>query len=284
MIGSASGADRTSVDVSSNWAGYALTSRAGVTTSFTTVTASWREPTVRCTAADAGAKSSVWVGLGGYSPGSQALEQIGAEADCNHLGKPSYFAWYDFPPAAGVILKAGAVRAGDTITASVEVGKITTQVTIRLTDRTAGWTYSKHMRVALADLSSAEWIAEVPALCDGCHTPPLADFGSVSLQKIAAVGNGHRGTITDSAWKATQIRLVPSARHAYFTGSSAGAVPNALASDGTSFSVGWRAHTTPVAPKPVSPLIAGVRSGRLIQPVSANSPAPLRVSQPALVS
>lgn len=259
LVGSARAAERTPVDVSSNWAGYALTSRAGVKTSFTSVTATWHEPRVRCTAADAGAKSSVWVGLGGYSLGSQALEQIGAEADCNHLGKPSYFIWYDFPPAAGVVLRPYPVKAGDTMTASVDIDRTRTHVSLRLEDRTAGWTYAKRVRVALVDISSAEWIAEVPALCNGCHTPRLADFGSVALEKIAAVGNGHRGTITDPSWKATQIRLIPSARHAYFSGSSAGAVPNALGRDGSSFRVRWLPHTTPAASKPANPLIAGLR-------------------------
>ena len=68
---------------SSNWAGYAV-HRGGVR--FKRVTGTWRQPRVTCVGGRA-TYSSVWVGLGGYSESSQALEQIGSEVDCNARGR-----------------------------------------------------------------------------------------------------------------------------------------------------------------------------------------------------
>ena len=83
--------------VSSNWAGYAVTSTG---TTYTSVTATWTQPKVTCDASDAGTESAFWVGLGGYSSGSQALEQVGADSDCSTVAQPSYYAWVCVPSAA----------------------------------------------------------------------------------------------------------------------------------------------------------------------------------------
>src|SRR2546430_635897 len=85
--------------ISANWAGYAVAATDGVpatsadgsaTTaapaSFTSVTGTWRQPRATCTAGSVGF-SSVWVGLGGFSPGSEAIEQIGTEVDCTGGGR-----------------------------------------------------------------------------------------------------------------------------------------------------------------------------------------------------
>jgi Peptidase A4 family len=65
-------------EVSTNWAGYAVSTDA---TTYTSVTGTWTEPTVTCGASDAGTSSAFWVGLGGLSTTSQALEQIGTSAE-----------------------------------------------------------------------------------------------------------------------------------------------------------------------------------------------------------
>ena len=81
LAGTAYGA-RTDLgsDVSANWAGYVIT---GAYTSYTSVTGTWKQPQITCTASDGGASSAFWVGLGGYYTSSQSLEQIGTSADCN---------------------------------------------------------------------------------------------------------------------------------------------------------------------------------------------------------
>jgi hypothetical protein len=61
-------------EVSANWSGYVVSAPS---TSYTSVTATWRQPTVSCGVTDAGSSAAFWVGLGGYSQTSQALEQVG---------------------------------------------------------------------------------------------------------------------------------------------------------------------------------------------------------------
>jgi hypothetical protein len=60
--------------VSENWAGYeaAPSSASG----FSAVSAAWTEPTAKCTAGQS-TYSAFWVGLGGGSTQSSALEQAG---------------------------------------------------------------------------------------------------------------------------------------------------------------------------------------------------------------
>src|SRR5207247_4296178 len=91
-------------DVSSNWSGYAVTgadATTGAQTQFTTVTATWIQPRATCTNR-AGTYSAFWVGLGGYSDDSTALEQIGTSSDCSAAGIPVTSMWYELVPAPAV--------------------------------------------------------------------------------------------------------------------------------------------------------------------------------------
>jgi hypothetical protein len=81
----------------SDWAGYVV-GGAETTATFTSVSAKWVQPAVSC-ATRRSSYSAFWVGLGGASDTSQALEQIGTEADCR-AGKPAYSMWYELVPAA----------------------------------------------------------------------------------------------------------------------------------------------------------------------------------------
>ena len=78
--GGQSGGQDTGVS-SSNWAGYAATGAAG---SFTSVSASWTQPTASC--ASGSQYAAFWVGLDGYT--SKTVEQIGTEADCTGARRP----------------------------------------------------------------------------------------------------------------------------------------------------------------------------------------------------
>ena len=54
--------------------------------------------------------AAFWVGLGGYSLHSRALEQIGSEADCDRQGALFYYAWFEFYPVDSLLIgdKCGA--------------------------------------------------------------------------------------------------------------------------------------------------------------------------------
>jgi Peptidase A4 family len=259
-------------DSSTNWAGYVVSERVGMPTSFTSVTATWKQPKSACASGVAG--SAFWVGLGGYGDGATGLVQIGADADCTAANEPRYSAWYDMPPSPGVFLKL-RIDAGDTVTASVSVNALRTRALVRIANTTTGASFSKTLPESSPDLSSAEWIAEAPAACDrfGCRTVSLANFGSVAFTRIAAVAGGRRGTITDARWTATPVRLVPRSHHRFFSpgfsgaggsASTAGAAPEALAPDGRSFSILWNAHSSrrprkQVPVPPSNPLVLGLR-------------------------
>jgi hypothetical protein len=246
-------AGQTAAEASTNWAGYAVTSPSADTpTSFTSVTGTWKQATASCGAGDGNAASAVWVGLGGYDTNSQSLEQIGTDADCSDTG-PTYYAWYELVPSPPVNLTI-KINPGDTITTSVNVSGNT--VTLQLIDRTRGTRATKRATFNAPDISSAEWIAEAPSTCSGfsCSPLPLANFGSVSFSRIATIGNSHPGTLTDPAWTAIPIQLVPHTRggfgfypgpdRGYVTyGSTAGtSLPVGLSADGRSFVLSWVAN------------------------------------------
>jgi hypothetical protein len=105
---------------------------------------------------------------------------------------------------------------------------------------------------------SAEWIEEAPSTCSGsiCRVLPLARFSSVTFSAGTATGGTHAGAISDRAWTATPIFLVPGNRHVLFPGgpahkhrgsrSTAGIVTGPISASGTSFTMWWR-------PDPVVP-------------------------------
>ena len=238
--------------ISSNWAGYAVGDTSVISggatpaadpLTFTSVTATWVQPKATCTAGNSPSYSAFWVGLGGFSIGAQALEQIGTESDCLAGGLPDYFAWFELVPAPSTRINL-RIRPGDLITNSVNVNG--TDVLVQVKNRTLRTSFTRHLQMANPDLTSAEWIAEAPSACSSlnrCSVLPLADFGSVAFTRIASIANGHGGTLTDPAWLSEAIRLVPSAtlRSPPFAtlASTAGAVPGSVSPDGRIFDVSW---------------------------------------------
>jgi hypothetical protein len=251
----AAGAGRDVVPtVSSNWSGYAVadaTTVANGTTdptqtppvSYTSITATWRQPAVTCVAGQA-TYSAFWIGIGGFSSGASALEQTGTGADCTSAGRPSSYAWYELVPAAPVTMPI-TVAPGDLVTASVNIAG--TDVLVQVKNRTRRTSFTKHLTMVAPDLTSAEWIAEAPSNCDRfdrCNVLPLANFGRVTFSRIATTGSSHPGTITDPAWSVSQLQLVPSdGARSFFsrsdTTSSAGANPAQIDPEGRTFSVAW---------------------------------------------
>jgi hypothetical protein len=262
----------TAATPTAQWSGYAVTNPAGASRGFTSVTATWKQPRAFCRAGAASA--AFWVGLGGFSSDSNKIEQIGAAADCTKTNRPDYYAWYDLPPNPGVILKL-KIHPADVMTATVRMNPTRTQVSLRLVDTTTGSLYATDLRVESPDVTSAEWITEAPSDCDAyghCESTSLADFGKVAFTKIAAVANGHQGTITDTHWQDTAIKLVPrTQQNQYFpeaagvqaSTSTAGAIPSGLTSAGSTFGVTWKANVegSEPAPTPTSPnaYVAGPR-------------------------
>jgi hypothetical protein len=234
--------------VSSNWSGYVVAgSDAGATpSSFTNVGGRWVQPKARCAVGRA-SSSAFWVGIGGASDTSHALEQIGTQVTCSASGKAAYSMWYELVPAASVKIKY-KVLPGNVITASVTVKG--TKVTLQIRNLSRRTRFTKVLSTSAPDTSSAEWVAEAPSAClsaERCVVVPLTDFGTVSFTNATAMANGHRGTISDPAWVATPV-VLDSSRQDPSVGSppsSDGAVPSPLSPDGAAFNVAYRATLSP---------------------------------------
>jgi Peptidase A4 family len=225
-------------ETSSNWAGYAVTHRKP----FTSVTGKWVQPAATC-ADPSPTFSAFWVGLGGFSDRSFAVEQTGTLANCSG-GTPSYTAWYELYPKPPVMLRM-SVRPGDTFSATVSVSKKT--VLIRIKDVTTGKLITKRLRMGRPDLGSAEWVAEAPSGCDNagfCTTLPLTNFGTVAFSHATASVKGHRGRISDPVWSETAIELhgdLPNSD----SRAGANAIPGTVGPDGGSFAVTWQELAPP---------------------------------------
>jgi hypothetical protein len=248
---------------SSNWAGYAVHG-----TQFHEVSATWRQPAVSCVRGH-DSYSAYWVGLGGFSAGSQALEQVGTEADCGLDGRPTLSAWYEMVPAASMPVEM-TVTPGDTIEAQVTVAG--NRATLVLRDRTRHERFHTTVASRQIDVSSAEWVVEAPSDCiTSCLTLPLANFGTAAFGSARAqAASGHWGSVSDPAWSATRIRLSPAGAH--FTAVHPGnrttgaAVPSALSNGGTAFSVAFA--QIPVSGNGYGTRRASTRrGGRLLHPL-----------------
>ena len=223
---------------STNWAGYAI-HRAGV--SFHKVSATWTEPSATCVRGQP-SYSADWVGLGGYSPTSGALEQTGTEVDCNADGTVVSSAWYELVPAPSKTISL-AVQPGDVMHAAVSVTGH--RVVIQLDDLTRHHGFHKTLNAASIDVSSAEWIVEAPSEClsqFACQALPLANFGSVAFSAARAISSaGTNGAIANPRWGRTKINLIGGAQRMIVSRQSSDdggtAAPSSLASDGTSFDV-----------------------------------------------
>jgi hypothetical protein len=225
-------------ETSTNWAGYAVMHKRP----FTSVTGRWVQPTASCSTTER-TFSAFWIGLGGFSERSFAVEQTGTVANCSD-GTPYYRAWYELYPAPPVYLRI-LIRPGDLLNATVAVEKTKT-IVIRLKNVTTGKAFTRKLRMAHPDRSSAEWVAEAPTGCDYtgvCSTLPLTNFGTVSFSHGTATVKGHRGRISDPSWAATAIELHDDPADPSQAG--ANAIPGALGPDGGSFAITWQQLTPP---------------------------------------
>ncbi len=197
---------------STNWPGYAATGGP-----FTSVSASWTQPSVSCAAGET-SYSSFWVGLDGYS--SNTVEQTGTDADCSS-GTPRYYAWYEMYPKYPVNL-SNPVQPGDAISASVTVAS-GGRFTLTISDATQHWSSTTTQKLNHASLSSAEVIAEAPSSRGGVL--PLANFGNVNFSGASANG------VALSTFNPDGITMQ--------SGSTVKAQPTGISGSG-SFSVAWK--------------------------------------------
>jgi hypothetical protein len=184
----------------------------------------------------------MWVGLGGFSASSGALEQTGTEADCAGYGQPIYSAWYELVPAASRTLSM-RVGPGDRMRGEVKV--IGHRVTITLADVTRHRRFSRTFTPSAIDTTSAEWILEAPGNCAGssCVTLPLANFGRAAFRLARVVTNsGRTGSIVGAHWRTTRIILTAGGRHFVDGGppsSPGGASPGGVSGAGSMFSLSY---------------------------------------------
>ena len=200
---------RITRSTSTNWAGYSATGGT-----FTSVSATWKQPAAACTSATA--YSSFWVGLDG--DGTNTVEQIGTDADCSG-GKPVYYAWYEMYPKFPVNLSL-TINPGDTVSAKVTTGG-NGSFTLTIRDTTTGGSFTTTQKLRHAKLGSAEVIAEAPS---SGGVLPLANFGTVGFS--AATVNGQ----PIGSFNPDRIDMV--------SGTTTKATTSAL-SGGTAFSVKW---------------------------------------------
>ncbi len=200
---------RITRSTSTNWAGYSATGGT-----FTSVSATWKQPAATCTSATA--YSSFWVGLDG--DGTNTVEQIGTDADCSG-GKPVYYAWYEMYPKFPVNLSL-TINPGDTVSAKVTTDR-NGNFTLTIRDTTTGGSFTTTQKLRRAKLGSAEVIAEAPS---SGGVLPLANFGTVGFS--AATVNGQ----PIGSFNPDRIDMV--------SGTTTKATTSAL-SGGTAFSVKW---------------------------------------------
>jgi peptidase A4-like protein len=196
---------------STNWSGYAVTGSR-----YTSVSASWTEPSVSCSGT---AYSSFWVGLDGDTSGT--VEQTGTDADCSG-STPQYYAWYEMYPKYPTNL-SNPVQPGDKLSASVTTNG-SGAFTLTISDSTQGWTHVQSARLKSAALASAEVIAEAPSSRSGVL--PLANFGTVNF--TGATVNG------------TEMDLLPGLDPITMVTSSGTVKAQPSNMSGGNFSVAWK--------------------------------------------
>ena len=213
-----SGASATTT--SHNWSGYATTSG-----NFTAVTGTWTVPQPSSSTTTAGV-GATWVSIGGVN--SKDLIQAGTQ-DVTSGGQHQFQTWIELLPQASQQVPL-AVAPGDSITVSItESAPASGMWSIVMKNNTTGQNYQTNVQYQSSQ-SSAEWIEEAPANVSGNSTTiaPLDYFGTVAFSGATTADNGQTVDLAQSGAQA--ITMVNSANQAL-------AVPSAIASDGSSFTV-----------------------------------------------
>lgn len=202
---------------STNWSGYADTS-----STFSTVTGSWTEPSASCTGTTS--LAAFWVGIDGYS--SSSVEQDGTLIEC-YLGTAYQYTWWEMYPTNDIQVVGSTLAAGDHISASVV--RSGTSYTLKVTDSThSADSFSTTQTCSGCANSSAEWIAEAPSGSSGVY--PLAHFSTWTESGATVTGSSGAGVI--SKYTDDEITMIDNAHRVK-------AQPGALNSTGNGFTVTW---------------------------------------------
>jgi hypothetical protein len=218
-----------------NWSGYQIEA-PGV--SLDHVSASWTEVRGHC---DQGVPVvNTWVGLGDPGLGGTGvtrLQQIGTWAACGNRTSHHSF-WEDVPGPSHLI--RNPVRIGDKMHASVTIaGHV---VTMKLTDTTRHWSFTKRLQVASTDERAAEWVVEE---IFGSGTGLRSAFAPIAFTDAQARDTtGVTGTITSAPWAANKIDLIAGTPPRLL------ALPSALSPSGASFRVTSEDTSPPAQPPP----------------------------------
>jgi len=204
-------------NTSRNWAGYAATSGT-----FTGVTGTWTVP--QALSAGSFGTDATWVGIGGVR--SHDLIQAGTEETTTASGAVQWDAWIETLPQPSRQVRL-AVKAGDSVTISINQQGAADQWLIKFVNNTTKETYQTTVQYA-SSLSSAEWIEEAPSTARGGRILPLDSFGTVEFSGGTTVQNGKTVTIAQSG--AQPITLVDANGTPLVT-------PSVLTADGQGFAV-----------------------------------------------
>jgi hypothetical protein len=199
---------------SRNWSGYVSTGG----TSYTSVSGTWiiAKPDANVVGIDA-----TWVGIGGAN--TTDLIQAGTEATVNGDGTVSYDAWTETLPQSTRTITL-PVNAGDTVSVSITEQSAGLWV-VEMKNVTTGGSFSTTIRYN-SSKSSAEWIEEAPSV--GRGIAPLDNFGTVKFTTGSVTVDGKKLTLAGANAKA--VTMADATNQPL-------AIPSALGSDGSSFSV-----------------------------------------------
>lgn len=203
-------------NTSTNWSGYAATGGT-----FTSVNGTWTVPQFNAFDASFGVDAA-WVGIGGV--GSSDLIQAGTQETIAGSGHTEYQAWVETLPQASRPVPLG-VHPGDSVSVSIDETGSDTWL-IHFINNTTTQAYDETVRYA-SSYSSAEWVEEAPSASRG-GVLPLANFGTIDFSNAAAVKNGQTVSIAQAS--ATPITMINNNKQPL-------AVPSALGTDGSSFTV-----------------------------------------------
>ncbi len=209
---------------SQNWSGFVLESTSD---SVTDVKGTWTIPQIDCSSSPSQSYTAQWVGIDGAG-GSSTVEQAGTEYDCSN-GTPTVFAWYEWYPARGRLLRQPGINVGDVVT--IEVSWDGRQFTASINDASQGWTFAWTNSTigSIASRSTAEWVVEAPLVSGSIAS--LTNFNKLYFSKSYATMSGATGPM--GTFSLDEVTMVD-------TSGSVKARPMLpLWNDGTSFSVWW---------------------------------------------
>ena len=212
------GTSTPATTTNTHWSGYNAT-----TGDYTSVTATFTQPTVKCASGD---DVVFWVGLGGGTASSDSLQQNGTFASCNG-STPVYSAWWETWPCNSITNYGGTVKPGDVITMKT-INEGNNSYEFVTTDTTEGWSVSpKHTGCNGGSTATAEVITETPEI--GSGLADLPNFGTVTYTDA---------TINGAALSAASPTLVNMARSGKTMDTT-----SAITGGGETFSNTWKARS-----------------------------------------